>query len=76
LLHFPAPHLLFAARLPDSRICDLEANLGCCAQEYRELWLTRQVSIVLLPRGRKRRSRVRLGCAVNGGDLCVEGMAG
>ena len=70
LLHFSAPHLLFAARLPDSRIGNLEASLKRCAQEYRELWLGRQVSVVLLPSGTKRRSRVRLGRAVSGDDLC------
>ncbi len=76
LLHFPAPHLLFAARLPVSRFEELEASLRRCAQEYRELWLTRRVSVVLLPSGTKRRSRVRLGRAVNGGELCFDGMAG
>jgi hypothetical protein len=75
LLHFPAPRLLFAARLSASRIATLEQSLRQCAMEYRRLWAKRRLSVVLFPSGQTQRSLVRIGEASTHSELRFEDLA-
>lgn len=74
LLHFPAPHLLFAAQLPDVYMGRLEDSLRACAREYRSFWENRRLTIVLLPSATRRRSRIRLGAGNAAGELHFENL--
>jgi hypothetical protein len=74
LLHFPAPRLLFTARLPDSKMLALENSLRECAREYCDLWSARCLNAVLFPSGKTRRRLVRIGQASTDGTLCFENL--
>jgi hypothetical protein len=74
LLHFPAPHLLFFARLKDSDFPKLETSLNTCAKDYRQFWHQRRLSVVLLPAAKARRTSIRLGAAQPNGAITFESL--
>ncbi|AMV24213.1 hypothetical protein VT84_07435 [Gemmata sp. SH-PL17] len=61
LLRFPAPTLLFAARVRTERLPGLEVSLAACAKDFYEEWSTKRVLLVLIPSASRRLDLVRLG---------------
>ena len=76
VLLFPAPTLLFAARVSTYRLGDLEESLRACAHDYRQFWAGRRLLLVLLPSATKKLEEVRLGAGRENGELAFERLDG
>lgn len=72
LLRFPAPTLLFAARVRTERLSRLEPSLTSCAKDFHSEWSPKRLLIVLLPSASTRRDLVRLGIGKPDGWLHFE----
>jgi hypothetical protein len=76
LLLFPAPFLIFAARVNTAWLDDLEESLRLCAQDYRDYWSARRLYVALLPSTSRKVSEVRLGMGRRDGELIFERLDG
>jgi hypothetical protein len=72
LLRFPAPTLLFAARVRTKQLSGLEPSLGSCARDFHDEWSPKRLLMVLLPSAYKRRDLARLGIGEPDGSLRFE----
>jgi hypothetical protein len=72
LLRFPAPTLLFAARVRTERLKRLETSLAQCAVDFHGEWAAKRLLIVLIPSASTRRNLVRLGIGEPNGSLRFE----
>jgi hypothetical protein len=69
LLRFPAPTLLFAARVRTDRLTGLEASFAACGGDFRDEWTSKQLLLVLIPSASRRLDLVRLGVGEPDGSL-------
>ncbi len=72
LLRFPAPVLLFAARVREKWLSRLENSLISLAERLRDDWSAKRLLVVLLPAGYTQRGLVRLGLGKPGESLRFE----
>jgi hypothetical protein len=72
LLRFPAPTILFVARVRTERLSSLEPSLASCAKEFHSEWVPKRLFMVLLPSASTRRDLVRIGIGEPDGSLGFE----
>jgi hypothetical protein len=68
LLLFPAPNLMFIARVNrfDKQMSKLQETLKACAHDYKHFWCGRKLLIVLLPTAKRQKEHACVGIGLDG----------